>query len=218
MDIVGNAAPRCSKCPESQVDIKTRDRGQRDHFRALYRDRRHDEEGTRLVVLWQLWPGAIHIADEGVFGRRFSLVASGSINIAALLDRIAEERRQENLLPGWTAWIAHCELPWKNDVKPGRPWCRGRLHAARSIWFPRTTKRPSSRAPDAVFSPAGQLPALTRDGWFLANAYLVRARDYAPEPYLCDAFGVLPEGMVNALHERLQSPELLRRLQKETVR
>jgi hypothetical protein len=47
MAIVGTAAPRYSKCPASQVDIETRDRGQRDHFPALDRDRRRPD-GVRV--------------------------------------------------------------------------------------------------------------------------------------------------------------------------
>jgi len=53
-----------------------------------------------------------------------------------------------------------------------------------------------------VFSPAGQLPALARDGWFLASKHLLRPAAFVPRA--TTVCGVLDATVVNALDERLQ--------------
>src|SRR5262249_17818142 len=102
---------------------------------------------------------------------------------------------------GWTAWVDDRQM-LKGMLDKHRPFCRGRSGPGGGPWFPRTSKRPSELERWAVFSRAGQLPHLERDGWFLASRYVLRPAAFVPPT--TQECGVLDAQTVSDLHAKLQ--------------
>lgn len=108
----------------------------------------------------------------------------------------------ENLCPGWTAWIGDADMTAHMGGKC-RPFCRGLTTGFDAPWFPRTSQEPRCNKHLALFSVAGQLPGLQKSGWFLAAKYVRKPADYSPA--CANACGVLERNFVVTLHACLET-------------
>jgi hypothetical protein len=106
------------------------------------------------------------------------------------------------LAVGWTAWVTDSALAATMKGK-ARPFCRGRSSRLGGPWFPRTGKQPTEGTRWAVYSPAGHLPCLDREGWFLASLYVMRNPLYKPS--VTRKCGILDEPFIDEIHEKLRA-------------
>jgi hypothetical protein len=121
-------------------------------------------------------------------------------DLQGLLDRVLPKPVSAIESKGLTRWM---DLGASSRMPKERPWtCGGRLLGAGNqvAWFPRTTKKPTTDACYAVPSPAGQLPRFTKQGWFLANMYVL----FPPGAAAAGAeAGVLPAAVIDQLEAKL---------------
>jgi hypothetical protein len=106
------------------------------------------------------------------------------------------------LAVGWTAWVTDSDLCAGMQGK-ARPFCRGRSSKSGVPWFPRTGKEPDEGTRWAVYSPAGQLPCLKKEGWFVASRYVIRDDLY--RPITSEECGTLDGLFVEELHDKLEA-------------